>query len=148
MPRCISQLPSLLLPFVKSIRTYVSPTPEQPIGVDLHSVAAGDDEDEYFSPVSLHHRMSSGQTDAHERPRVPLIVLAQQQQQQEGGDHDMSSDSSPLAVRKSLSTITERTEYTEAPYHWESRQLYAVNASRAPSTSTLTSYGQVLGKYC
>jgi hypothetical protein len=147
MPRCISQLPSILLPFVKSIRAYVSPTSDHPIGADLHPAAVGDDEGEYFSPVSLHHRMSVGQTDAHERPRVPLIIQAQQQQQ-EGQDHDMSSDSSPLAVRKSLSTITERTEYTEAPYHWEPRQLYAVNASRAPSTSTSTSYGQVLGKHC
>src|ERR1700728_2942649 len=57
------------------------------------------------------------------RPRVPLIVLAQQQmqrqlqqqQQQEQEDLDHASHSvTPPAIKKSLSTITERTGRTEA----------------------------------
>ncbi|KAF9246908.1 hypothetical protein BU15DRAFT_38790 [Melanogaster broomeanus] len=99
-----------------------------------------------------------------DRPRVPLIVLAQQGQYQPDYypapqyldyDQDMEPDDIPLdfmspADRNSrLSTITELTERTEPSRHWPSRQqLVAMNNPRALSSSeTTSSYGQVIGKF-
>ncbi|KAF9224315.1 hypothetical protein BS17DRAFT_752266 [Gyrodon lividus] len=98
-----------------------------------------------------------------ERPRVPLIVLAQQGQHQpdyypapqylEYGQ-GMDSDDIPLdlmspADRNSrLSTITELTERTEPSRHWPSKQqLVAMNNPRALSSSeTTSSYGQIIDR--
>jgi len=85
-----------------------------------------------------------GQID-HDRPRIPLIHLAQQRQQE---FDDASTIGSPQPVRKSLSTITERTERTEPSTHAPSKQPFALNPSRAPSSSVCTSYGQIIGKRC
>jgi hypothetical protein len=79
-----------------------------------------------------------------ERPRVPLIVLAQQQL----GPADLLSDLGDAPVKRNLSTITERTERTEI---WPTRpQHMSLHLPRPPSSAT-TSYGLavgVLNLYC
>lgn len=98
-----------------------------------------------------------------ERPRVPLIVLAQQGHfqpdyypapQYVDYDPEVDPDEFPLGPmspdRSShLSTITEVTERTEPSRHWPSRQqLVAMNNPRALSSSeTTSSYGQVIGAF-
>ncbi|OAX43073.1 hypothetical protein K503DRAFT_233133 [Rhizopogon vinicolor AM-OR11-026] len=88
-----------------------------------------------------------------ERPRVPLIVLAQQGQHPgyyPGGYPDEAdSDDVPLGLMSPssrLSTITEITERTEPSRHWPSKQqLVALNQARASTaTDTTTTYGQVI----
>lgn len=76
------------------------------------------------------------------RSRTPLIVLAQQQNPIEPN----TFGGSPRPLRKLLSTISERTERTEASPHWPSRQqLVALNTPRPPTTSPSTSYGHLIG---
>ncbi|KAG9317167.1 hypothetical protein JVU11DRAFT_1359 [Chiua virens] len=82
-----------------------------------------------------------------ERPRVPLIVLAQQGQYQPDyypAPHHLGyddPDDMPLGLmspdrHSRLSTITERTERSEPSRHWPSRQqLVAMNNPRALSSS-------------
>ncbi|KIJ70437.1 hypothetical protein HYDPIDRAFT_172255 [Hydnomerulius pinastri MD-312] len=99
-----------------------------------------------------------------ERPRVPLIVLAQQGQYQPDYypapefveyDEEMDHDDVPLGMmspgdrNSRLSTITELTERTEPSRHWPSRQqLVAMNNPRALSSSEITSsYGQVIDRH-
>ncbi|KAJ8588767.1 hypothetical protein M405DRAFT_237438 [Rhizopogon salebrosus TDB-379] len=89
-----------------------------------------------------------------ERPRVPLIVLAQQGQHPddyypEEYLEEVDSDDVPLGLMSHgsrLSTITEITERTEPSSHWSSKQqLVALNQARASTaTDTTTSYGQVV----
>lgn len=88
-----------------------------------------------------------------DRPRVPLIVLAQQGQHDvyypEECPEEVDSDDIPLGVMSRgsrLSTITEITERTEPSRHWPSRQqLVALNNPRASMiTDTTTSYGEVI----
>ncbi|KAH0839623.1 hypothetical protein J3R83DRAFT_539 [Lanmaoa asiatica] len=97
-----------------------------------------------------------------ERPRVPLIVLAQQGQFQTDYyptpqyldyDQEVDPDDVPLGLmspdrHSRLSTITELTERTEPSRHWPSRQqLVAMNNPRALSSSeTTSSYGNVIGE--
>jgi hypothetical protein len=100
-----------------------------------------------------------------ERPRVPLIVLAQQGQPQtdyypapqfieygqEMDPNDISLGLMSPDRNSRLSTITELTERTEPSRHWPSKQqLVAMNNPRAlSSTGTTSSYGQVIGNfYC
>ncbi|KAG2043211.1 hypothetical protein BDR03DRAFT_931403 [Suillus americanus] len=88
-----------------------------------------------------------------DRPRVPLIVLAQQGQHEvyypEEYPEEVDSDDIPLGVMSRgsrLSTITEITERTEPSRHWPSQQqLVALNNPRASTiTDTTTSYGEVI----
>lgn len=88
-----------------------------------------------------------------DRPRVPLIVLAQQGQHEvyypEEYPDEVDSDDIPLGVMSRgsrLSTITEITERTEPSRHWPSKQqLVALNNPRASTiTDTTTSYGEVI----
>ncbi|KAG1813416.1 hypothetical protein EV424DRAFT_65922 [Suillus variegatus] len=88
-----------------------------------------------------------------DRPRVPLIVLAQQGQHEvyypEEFPEEVDSDDIPLGVLSRgsrLSTITEITERTEPSRHWPSKQqLVALNNPRASMiTDTTTSYGEVI----
>lgn len=88
-----------------------------------------------------------------DRPRVPLIVLAQQGQHEayypEEYPDEVDSDDIPLGVMSRgsrLSTITEITERTEPSRHWPSKQqLVALNNPRASTISnSTTSYGQVI----
>ncbi|KAG1753691.1 uncharacterized protein EDB91DRAFT_412217 [Suillus paluster] len=88
-----------------------------------------------------------------DRPRVPLIVLAQQGQHEvyypEDYPEEVDSDDIPLGVLSRgsrLSTITEITERTEPSRHWPSKQqLVALNNPRASTiTDTTSSYGQVI----
>lgn len=88
-----------------------------------------------------------------DRPRVPLIVLAQQGQHEvyypEDYPEEVDSDDIPLGVMSRgsrLSTITEITERTEPSRHWPSKQqLVALNNPRASMiTDTTTSYGEVI----
>jgi hypothetical protein len=112
-------------------------------GLPVHPTS--EEANEYFSPLSLHQRMQE-QTNTLTRPRVPLIVLAQQQQmqqQQEGAPVD-SAYASPQAIRKSLSTITERTERTEVTSHWHPIHDMALKSTSAISSTT--SYGQIIGE--
>ena len=97
-----------------------------------------------------------------ERPRVPLIVLAQQGQYQPDYypapqhldyDQEVDPDDVPLGFmspdrNSRLSTITELTERTEPSSHWPSRQqLVAMNNPRALSSNeTISSYGRVIGE--
>lgn len=97
-----------------------------------------------------------------ERPRVPLIVLAQQGQYQPdyypapqslSYDQEVDSDDVSLGLmspdrHSRLSTITELTERTEPSSHWPSRQqLVAMNNPRALSScETASSYGKVIGE--
>lgn len=82
-----------------------------------------------------------------DRPRVPLIVLAQQQQN-DLSPSESDSGSNMGRPRSHLTTITERTEHTEASRHWPSKQqLVSMNDPRPISTgSSFTSYGQVIGE--
>lgn len=91
-----------------------------------------------------------------DRPRVPLIVLAQQGQHlahyPEEYIEETDSDGVPLEVMSRgsrLSTITEITERTDPSRHWPSKQqLIALNNARASTaTDTTTSYGQVVGAW-
>ncbi|KIJ19883.1 hypothetical protein PAXINDRAFT_166094 [Paxillus involutus ATCC 200175] len=97
-----------------------------------------------------------------ERPRVPLIVLAQQGQPQtdyypapqfieygqEMDPNDISLGLMSPDRNSRLSTITELTERTEPSRHWPSKQqLVAMNNPRAlSSTGTTSSYGQVIDR--
>ena len=97
-----------------------------------------------------------------ERPRVPLIVLAQQGQYQPdyypapqylSYDQEVDPGGVPVGLmsperHSRLSTITELTERTEPSSHWPSRQqLVAMNNPRAlSSTDTTSSYGKVIGE--
>ncbi|KZP07150.1 hypothetical protein FIBSPDRAFT_294518 [Athelia psychrophila] len=79
--------------------------------------------------------------DADGRPRVPLIHLAQQ-------GHPPSEPSEYGAMRYRLSTISEKSERTEASRHWPSKQqLYAHNDPVPTSPmSSYTSYGQLIDR--
>ena len=105
------------------------------------------------SPVSPHA------AEELQRPRVPLIVLAQQGQYQpdyypapqhlhEVDPNDVPSGFMSPDRHSRLSTITELTERTEPSSHWPSRQqLVAMNNPRALSSSeTISSYGKVIGE--
>ncbi|THV05439.1 hypothetical protein K435DRAFT_745162 [Dendrothele bispora CBS 962.96] len=104
------------------------------------------------------HVVANGEFD--ERPRVPLIHLAQAQMRQqweeeqrrldavrqEAGDSDeevqeVSEGNAPKKSKSLLSTITERTERTEFSPNWPNNQLAP---PRAPSSTTGTSYGEVI----
>ncbi|EGO01587.1 hypothetical protein SERLA73DRAFT_176964 [Serpula lacrymans var. lacrymans S7.3] len=105
--------------------------------------------DEYQPPEFIPLR-GEYEYDEDGRPRVPLIVLAQQghyqDYQPEGYPEEYPEDytESARSYTCALSTITERTERTEASSRWPNKQqLMALNNPRAPSsTGTSTSYGQ------
>lgn len=79
------------------------------------------------------------------RPRVPLIHLAQQFQD----PPSESSDPGYPMGRYRLSTISEKSERTEASRNWPSRQqLVAHNDPKpSPPMSSNTSYGEVIGEF-
>lgn len=97
----------------------------------------------YFQPYDA---VEGYEADMDGRPRVPLIVLAQQ------GQHPPPlpepSDPGTYPYRYRLSTISEKSERTEASRHWPSRQqLYAYNDPQPSSPmSSNTSYGQLIGE--
>ena len=82
--------------------------------------------------------------DADGRPRVPLIHLAQAGQPP---PLDVSELGSYPMQQYRLSTISEKSERTEASRHWPSKQqLYAHNDPvPASPMSSYTSYGQLIG---
>lgn len=110
------------------------------------------DEDEFYqgdesSPTFRSHDIAGDhELDGDGRPRVPLIVLAQQ------SDHPPPlpepSEPGTFPARYRLSTISEKSERTEASRHWPSKQqLYAYNDPQPSSPmSSNTSYGQVIGE--
>lgn len=79
------------------------------------------------------------------RPRVPLIHLAQQFQDPPS---ESSGDAGYPMGRYRLSTISEKSEKTEASRNWPSRQqLIAHNDPKpSPPMSSNTSYGEVIGE--
>ena len=83
---------------------------------------------EYYDPQQW---AQQGQEEV--RSRIPLIVLAQQNHVAE-----VSEQGTPRIVRPALSTITERTERTEATYR-------AFNTSRPLSSAPTSSYGEIIG---
>jgi hypothetical protein len=97
------------------------------------------------SPTGQSHEIVGGhEVDTDGRPRVPLIVLAQQ-----NGYPPPPEPSEPGTFpRYRLSTITEKSERTEASRHWPSKQqLYAYNDPHPSSPlSSNTSYGQLIGE--
>ena len=93
------------------------------------------------------------------RPRIPLIHLAQQQHvsavQQAFQTAAEGEPDDPTAVsmypnanmRRILTTISERTELSEASAHWPSRNQYlGVDAPRLADSSPATSYGKLLSE--
>jgi hypothetical protein len=101
---------------------------------------------EYFSPVSLQQKMPY-EMEPDGRPRVPLIKLAQQQHEGAEDSDEESGYLSAHGVKKNLSTIMEMSERTEASPHWPSKlQLFGMSTPRPPSSTSSTSYGQVLSK--
>ncbi|KAL4075712.1 hypothetical protein J3A83DRAFT_2030247 [Scleroderma citrinum] len=104
---------------------------------------------------------SAGQTGVYpediERPRVPLIVLAQQGHYQpdyypqEYVEYvpEMDFDDAPMGIMSRasrLSTITELTERTEPSRHRPSGQYLTNGARGSLSTDTTSSYGQVINR--
>ncbi|KAF7978351.1 hypothetical protein HWV62_997 [Athelia sp. TMB] len=83
--------------------------------------------------------------DADGRPRVPLIHLAQAGQPP---PLDVSELGSYPMQQYRLSTISEKSERTEASRHWPSKQqLYAHNDPvPASPMSSYTSYGQLIDR--
>ncbi|KAF9482030.1 hypothetical protein BDN70DRAFT_488629 [Pholiota conissans] len=78
----------------------------------------------------------------HTGPRLPSIFLAQQQP---GFDNRayLEVPGSPIQQTKRLSTISEKSEWTEPSTLWRPRQQPAVpNTPRSFVSSTTTSYGQ------
>ncbi|KAK7060217.1 hypothetical protein VNI00_000982 [Paramarasmius palmivorus] len=86
--------------------------------------------------------------DGNERPRIPLIYLAQQRlaEQQQGQWEQYEDEPEEIqpgdpvvptlhSKRSLLSTITEKTERTEPSLYWR---------HRAPSATSGTSYGEVI----
>jgi hypothetical protein len=128
---------------------FISAYPEKNFGEDIPPDGLEAD-DEYYPPSSRYQSMLQSQFRPDDRPRVPLIVLAQQQQMQRYRDQQFSDGGSSVlsGAPSRLSTITERTERTEASRHWPSRQQLVALSNRSPSstTSSDTSYGQPLGK--
>jgi len=110
------------------------------------------DEDEFYqgdvsSPTFRTHEIAGDhELDGDGRPRVPLIVLAQQSQHPPPLPEP--SDPGTFPVKYRLSTISEKSERTEASRHWPSKQqLYAYNDPQPSSPmSSNTSYGQVIGE--
>ncbi|KAF9008789.1 hypothetical protein BDQ17DRAFT_75755 [Cyathus striatus] len=91
--------------------------------------------DDNTGAEEYYHGYPYNAADAGElRPGVPKIMLAQQQ----GNMHPEML--SPSVEDRRLSTITERTEYTEMTPHWRTRNL----GGYAASSSDSTSYGQVI----
>ena len=89
---------------------------------------------EYYEP---RHWEQQGEPEV--RSRVPLIVLAQQNNVAEVSEPD-----TPRIIRPALSTITERTERTEATPRWRS----GLHDTTRPLSSALTSsYGEVIGTF-
>ncbi|KAI6122791.1 HBS1 N-terminus-domain-containing protein [Pisolithus croceorrhizus] len=93
-----------------------------------------------------------------ERPRGPLIMLAQHGQYQPdycpedcmACSPDMDPDDLPMGfmpLPSRLSTITELTERTEPSCPRHSRQQLARSVRASQSTDTTSSYGQVLGPH-
>ena len=118
---------------------FISAYPEKNFGKDIPPDGLEAD-DEYYPPTSQYRSMLQSQFSPDDRPRVPLIVLAQQQQMQRYRDQQFSDGGSSVlsGAPSRLSTITERTERTEASRHWS-------NPSPSSTTSD-TSYGKPLGK--
>ncbi|KAI6047032.1 hypothetical protein EDC04DRAFT_3051596 [Pisolithus marmoratus] len=91
-----------------------------------------------------------------ERPRAPLIMLAQHGHYQPdycpeeciACNSDVDPDDLPMGFRpraSRLSTITEITERTEPSRHRYSRQQLANSGRASLSTDTTSSYGRVIG---
>lgn len=112
-----------------------------PLPVDFRNFRADDDDfyggDNPLSPID-------DELDSDDRPRVPLIHLAQQLQSPPSESSDLGY---PMG-RYRLSTISEKSEKTEASRNWPSRQqLYAHNDPKpSPPMSSNTSYGEVISE--
>ncbi|KAF9495727.1 hypothetical protein BDN71DRAFT_1506483 [Pleurotus eryngii] len=95
------------------------------------------------SPTYLHANYQGG-----ERPRIPLIVLAQQQYRENAGDDSQSSIQQDVSAGYRLSTISERTERTEPSPAWPLRKQAAtpspLHVPRPASETPSTSYGEVV----
>jgi hypothetical protein len=110
------------------------------------------DEDGFYqgdvsSPTFRTYDIPGGhELDMDGRPRVPLIVLAQQGQHPPPAPEP--SDPGTFPVKYRLSTISEKSERTEASRHWPSKQqLYTYNDPQpSEPMSSNTSYGQVIGE--
>lgn len=118
-----------------------------PLPADFRNFQDTQDDDGFYqgplSPLDAYDDASYG-VDSDGRSRVPLIVLAQQ------GQHPPPepSDAGVYPMRFRLSTISEKSERTEASKHWPSKQqLYAHNDPHpSPPMSSNTSYGQLIGE--
>ncbi len=100
-------------------------------------------DDGTISPTYLHANYQGG-----ERPRIPLIVLAQQQYRENVGDDSQSSIQQDASAVYRLSTISERTERTEPSPAWPLRKQAAtpspLHVPRPASVTPSTSYGEVI----
>ncbi|KAI6004125.1 HBS1 N-terminus-domain-containing protein [Pisolithus albus] len=121
----------------------------------------GDDEQEVHhngQGTSSQHQLpySAAEAEDLDRPRGPLIMLAQHGHYQpdycpedcmacspDVDPNDLPMGFMPRASR--LSTITELTERTEPSCHRHSRQQLGYTARASLSTDTTSSYGQVIG---
>lgn len=137
--------------FVQSGANCVSVRPDSNDMLPLEGEGAHDEPQPQYVAGPTGYEYYDGDLD---RPRVPLIVLAQQGQHEvyypEDYPEEVDSDDIPLGVMSRgsrLSTITEITERTEPSRHWPSKQqLVALNNPRASMiTDTTTSYGEVIG---
>ena len=101
-----------------------------------------DNDDFYGGDTSL--SPIDDEFDTDDRPRIPLIHLAQQFQ----NPPSESSDAGYPMGRYRLSTISEKSEKTEASRNWPSRQqLVAHNDPKpSPPVSSNTSYGEVISE--
>lgn len=90
---------------------------------------------EYYDP--RHWEQQEGEPEV--RSRIPLIVLAQKNSITEVPEPD-----TPRIMRPALSTITERTERTEATPRWRSGFL---NTNPPLSSAPTSSYGEVIGVF-
>ncbi|KAJ8522995.1 hypothetical protein ONZ45_g508 [Pleurotus djamor] len=99
-------------------------------------------------PTYLHANYQGG-----ERPRIPLIVLAQQQYQENLADDSQSSIYQGGNTGYRLSTISERTERTEPSPAWPLRKQHTSVSSSTPiqaprplsATPSTSSYGEIIG---
>lgn len=109
-------------------------------------------------PSGANSHFSNGREDNHNRPRVPLIVLAQQghngleaelgEDGSHGGDMESVGDGMGVIPRDfRLSTISEHTELTELSRRWtSSRRVGAMGPTASLTSNTTSSYGQVIGE--
>jgi hypothetical protein len=137
MRRCIIYYLPVFLSQFPSYQTLISTTPDPhpaentfPAQQDYDNATSNA---EYYEPQHWEQQ----EREPEVRSRIPLIVLAQQNVDAEISEPDTR------VMRPALSTITERTERTEANTpHWRSNLL---NTPRPLSSTPTSSYGEVIG---